>query len=125
MFVKLSELTSLSGSLNTNDFVEICKNLGNGNYSSFKSTIQQISDFVYEQIGFQYGGISGSWFSGEPKTYMVNLLSPYSDTSYTITITGEDIRLWSVFNKSTSSFGVSSNSNVSFEGYVYWRTDKL
>ena len=72
----------------------------------------------------QFGEISGSLFQGNPKTYEVTLTTPYPDMSYIITVTGEDTRLWSIFNKTTSGFIISSNSYVPLIGYVYWMTDE-
>ena len=72
----------------------------------------------------QFGEISGSLFQGNPRTYEVILTNPYPDTSYVITVTGEDTRLWSIFNKTTSGFTISSNSYVPLTGYVYWMVDE-
>ena len=123
--VKISQLQTISGSLGNDDLIEVSQNIGGGLYTSSKATMEQIADFVTLYKGIQFGGISGSWFQGNPKTYKVILTSSYPDTSYVITITGEDVRLWSILNKTISSFTVSSNSNVPFTGYVYWMTDEL
>jgi hypothetical protein len=99
--------------------------MGNNSYTSSKATLEEISEFVNAYTGTQYGEISESLFSGTPLIYQVTLSFPYQNLTYIITITGEDLRIWSIANKTTSSFVVSSNSNIPFTGYVYWRTDKL
>ena len=123
--VKISQLPNISGFLGNNDLIEVSQNIGEGLYASSKATMEQVADFVTVYQGVQFGGISGSLFQGNPKTYEVILATPYPDISYTITVTGENARLWSILNKTTSGFMVSSNSNVPFTGYVYWMTDEL
>jgi hypothetical protein len=123
--VKISQLQNISGSLSNTDLIEVSQDIGGGLYTSSKATMEQVADFITDYQGLQFGGISGSWFQGNPKTYEVTLAIPYPDTSYVVTITGEDVRLWSILNKTVSGFVISSNSYVPFTGYVYWMTDEL
>jgi hypothetical protein len=76
-------------------------------------------------IGIQIGNVSASQFQGNPKEAQVTLFSSYTDLSYIITLTGQEPRAWAVTSKTTSSFVVSSNSNVAPTSFVYWRTEKL
>lgn len=120
--LKISQLP-FSPSLGTQDLMEVSSYLNVNSYTSSKATLSQLANFVLLHSGNQFGGVSGSSFSGQPLTYQVILTNPYQDTSYVITVTGEDMRMWSVSNKTPSRFFISSNSNVPLMGYVYWNTN--
>lgn len=122
--MKISQLPPISRSLACADLVEISADSENNAYTSSKATLQNIADFVIFHNETQFGSVSGSLFQGCPKVYQVVLPFSYVDTSYTITVTGEDLRVWSVGEKTSSSFLISANSNVSLNGFVYWRVDK-
>jgi hypothetical protein len=121
---KLSELP-LIPSVSAEDCCEVSKYLGNSAYTSSRATMAQVSNFTMIHQGVQKGMIDGTLFSGNPKTFLVNFIIPYSNTLYSITVTGEDARSWTVANKTATGFMVSSNSNIPLVGQVYWRTEKI
>ena len=42
------------------------------------------------------------------------------NTDYGVSITGVDARIWTIENKTTSSFIIDTNSIVNLTGDVYW-----
>jgi len=66
------------------------------------------------------GYVSAISFTGTPRTATVTFGSSFSDSSYAVTITGEDIRVWSIESKSSTGFTINTNSNVDLTNSVYW-----
>jgi hypothetical protein len=50
----------------------------------------------------------------------VTLTTAFPDTNYSIVVTGEDSRAWSVESKLVGSFVINSNSNTALAGNTYW-----
>jgi hypothetical protein len=75
---------------------------------------------------FQSGVVSGSQFTGNPKTITINLLQNLPNNNYSITVTGEIARTWSIISgsRTTSSFGINANANNAFTENVYWQLIK-
>ena len=121
---KLSELPTISA-VSSSDCCEVSQYLGAAQYTSSKATMGQVSDFIRSYNGIKKGSITAIEFNGTPLEASVSFANPYPDVSYVIIVTGEDSRVWSVNSKTTSSFTVSSNSNVPLAGKVYWRTEKV
>ena len=71
----------------------------------------------------QSGYIIGASFSAGG-TYSVLLGATYSTINYSIAVTGELSRTWSVENKTNLGFTVNSNSITPFTENVYWQTMK-
>jgi len=69
----------------------------------------------------QSGHILGASFSAGG-TYAVTLGATYSDLNYSITVTGEVPRTWSLSDKKTTGFVVDANSAAGFTQSVYWQT---
>jgi hypothetical protein len=117
--------SSIGQSILTQDQTASYANISNTSLVSNVALLAETSlSASWAPKNVQFGGIAGSLFQGNPKSYEVALETLYSDVSYVVIVTGEDIRLWSIFNKTTSSFIISSNSHVPFTGYVYWMTDE-
>ena len=68
----------------------------------------------------QSGYIMGNSFS-VGGTYSVALGYTYSNLNYSVTVTGEVPRSWSIQNKTTSGFVVNTNSASGFTQSVYWQ----
>ena len=64
--------------------------------------------------------VLGASFSGTPLIYSVTFSTPYLSTDYSITVTGEIPRSWSVQNKTINGFDINTNSTRSFTESVYW-----
>jgi hypothetical protein len=70
--------------------------------------------------GPKSGSVPGISFSVSG-TSSVTFNTPYVDTDYSIVVTGESIRVWSVENKSISGFVINANSSGTFSENVYWQ----
>jgi len=66
------------------------------------------------------GYVSSGSFTGTPKISSVTFGSAFSDNNYTVTVTGEDMRLWSIESKTAAGFTINTNSNVDLTNSVYW-----
>jgi hypothetical protein len=66
------------------------------------------------------GYVSSGSFTGTPKIATVTFGSAFSDNNYTVTVTGEDVRVWSVESKTAAGFTINTNSNVALTNSVYW-----
>jgi hypothetical protein len=70
------------------------------------------------------GVITGLSFSGTPLSYIVTFTAPYS-SNYTLSVIGEDVRTWSISNKTLNGFTIHSNSSEVLSGDVYWTTIRI
>lgn len=69
---------------------------------------------------FKAGTIAAIDFSGTPQTAVVIFDTPFTDTSYVITLSGQDARLFTYMSKTIEGFIVSANSNGALSGEVSW-----
>lgn len=67
------------------------------------------------------GVIAGTSFGGNPKTSSVSFTVPFPDDNYTIAVTGESSRTWTIENKVSGSFQINTNSTVAFINNVFWQ----
>ena len=81
-----------------------------------------VTGSFYAPQNSQGGVVSGSQFAGNPKIVTINIPIPLPDTNYSVTITGEIARTFSITSgsKTTTSFGINSNANNAFTENVYW-----
>ncbi len=59
-------------------------------------------------------------FTGTPRISSITFGSAFSDNLYAVTVTGEDMRSWTIQSKSSTGFTINSNSSVALTGPVYW-----
>ena len=64
---------------------------------------------------------NASGFTGNPKIKAIVFTTPFSSNNYSVTITGEDNRNWTVQSKSSTGFTIDSNTNPLFTGNVFWQ----
>jgi hypothetical protein len=64
--------------------------------------------------------IANSSFTGNPKKATVTFSTAFPNTSYAITVTGEDARSWTIESKVAGSFVINANSNTALAGTTYW-----
>jgi len=76
-------------------------------------------------VHVEKGIISGSNFTGTPLIYNIIYANAYPNNIYTIGIIGEDARIWTANNRTTTGFTISSNSNQSILGMVMWRVEQI
>ncbi len=63
---------------------------------------------------------SATSFGGSPRTGSITFATPFTDNNYSVTVTGEDARSWTIQSKSSTGFTINSNSSVALTGPVYW-----
>jgi hypothetical protein len=59
-------------------------------------------------------------FTGTPRTSTITFGSAFPDNSYSVTVTGEDARSFTIESKLSTGFTINSNSSVALTGPVYW-----
>lgn len=74
---------------------------------------------IDQSFMYQSGEILGASFSGTPTYYDVSFTGVFAD-SYVVSIDSEVPRDWTVFNKTTSGFRLSSESTSTFTQSVWW-----
>jgi len=65
--------------------------------------------------------VVGGTFGGTPLTASVTFTSAFPNTNYTVTVTGEDARIFTIQNKLAGGFEINTNSSVILSGNVYWQ----
>jgi len=105
---------SLSGSLN-GSVIGFFSGSGTG---SFTGSFYGMFDGIKAGIGssWQQAGITNEF------EYVVTFDNPYTNNNYSISIVGEDLRVWSISGKQFTGFTIMSNSTVAPTGNVYWTT---
>jgi hypothetical protein len=66
--------------------------------------------------------ISSASFGGTPLTSSITFTTPYPNSSYSVVVTGEDARIWTIESKTASGFTINSNSNIALAGNTYWQS---
>lgn len=84
------------------------------------------ASYVPSQADFhvEKGIISGSQFSGAPLFFNIIFSNNFSDTIYNVSVIGEDARVWSISDRTTSSFSINTNSSQPLTGIVMWRVEE-
>ena len=60
-------------------------------------------------------------FTGTPRKATVTFTTSFPNTSYSVVVTGEDLRSWTIESKLTSGFTINTNSNDALIGATYWQ----
>jgi hypothetical protein len=66
--------------------------------------------------------VDGASFTGSPRTSTVTFPSPYEDNFYSVSISAESARAWTIESKTLSGFTINSNASDIVSGDVYWMT---
>jgi hypothetical protein len=74
----------------------------------------------YINIPIKSGIINSSSFQGTPKTASVVFAKQFLNNNYSIVITGNSARLWTVENQTTLGFIINSNTNENITGSTFW-----
>jgi hypothetical protein len=93
---------------------------GSGLGINWNGSQLQITASATVALQGKVGNVAGGGFFGTPQTASVVFTTPFATTNFGVTITGEDPRVWSVDNKTTTGFTINSNSNVQPVNTVYW-----
>jgi len=91
------------------------------NFVVWNNTTKELGYQNISTLNTKSNFIKGASFSGISNLkYGVTFSTPYTNTSYGVQVTGEDVRNWTIENKLTTGFIVNSNSTMSFTGDVFW-----
>lgn len=70
----------------------------------------------------QHGVINGNYFYNNPKIVKIIFINTFPDNNYSVVVSGESPRLWTIQNKDSGSFEINSNNNVPFVDNVFWQS---
>lgn len=114
---QLSGSYGLTGSLNATSFTGSL--LGTASYATqaLSSSYALTASYV-PTIKSLSASIAS--FAGTPYSASITFGTAYPNNSYGVSVTGEDLRAWSVSSKSTTGFTINTNSSVALTGPVYW-----
>jgi len=87
---------------------------GSSSYATTSSYVQSIKSGIGSS--WQQAGITNEF------EYVVTFDTPYTNNDYSVSIVGEDLRIWSVASKTSIGFTIMSNSQTTPLGNVYWTT---
>ena len=90
--------------------------LGSVTSASFASTASYVNGMITKN-----NAIANTSFTGTPRKTTVTFTTAFPNTNYTVTVTGEDSRTWTIESKLSGSFIISSNSSVALTGNTYWQ----
>ena len=121
-FVTGTTFSSNQATVTRNDGTEVLKITGDTNVVLSNPSTNQIK--VGLDLGIKSGTIRGTEFTGNPKTCKIIFTTAYSDTDYSINITGGANRTYTYQDKTTASFVINTNANSSFTNQVDWVTIK-
>ena len=66
------------------------------------------------------GTVAPGAFGGFPLQYNVAFITSFPNNNYAVTVTGFDLRNWTVLNKTLDGFTINPNSNVALVGDTHW-----
>lgn len=75
----------------------------------------------YILMPIKSGIVDSSSFGGNPLSSSVVFNNIFADNNYSITITGDSDRVWSIKNRSSGSFIINSNQITPLTGSTYWQ----
>lgn len=84
--------------------------------SSYALTASYVNGMITKN-----NAVAGGTFAGNPKKATVTFSTPFPNVSYSIVVTGEDARSWTIESKVSGSFVINSNSNTALANSVYWQ----
>jgi hypothetical protein len=101
-------------------YSQTSENFISTSYSKYSDTASYVSGSPHVEKGI----VSGSIFSNSPLSLQISYDNTFDDNNYIISIIGEDARIWTAYNRTTSSFTISSNSSQPLLGMVMWRVEQ-
>jgi hypothetical protein len=97
--------------------------LGTATSASYSTTssFSITSSFALGLPSIKSGIISGSVFGGSPRTSSVTFVKAFASNNYSVTVTAENARTWTIQQKSGSGFQINANSAGALSGSVFWQ----
>lgn len=84
--------------------------------ASFATT----ASFASNVLKTKAGSIASASFGGTPLSASVTFSTVFNNTNYSVAVTGEDARIFTVESKTAGGFVVNTNSNTALTGTTYW-----
>jgi hypothetical protein len=91
------------------------------NYGSLRPYQPTTDRLNYPRITYQNG--RGALLSESQRTNVNTYSQDFTNAvwgKYSVTVTGEDMRVWTIESKTAAGFTVNSNSNTNVAGSTYW-----
>ncbi len=79
------------------------------------------SSYAYGVPSIKSGIVAGASFAGNPKTASIVFTKSFADNNYSVTVTGEVSRTWTIQSKVSGSFVINANNNTAFASNVFWQ----
>jgi len=95
---------------------------GSGGFSTTASYAATASYLLNGGANIKADIVDGASFTGSPRTSTVTFPSPYEDNFYSVSISAESARAWTIESKTLSGFTINSNASDVVSGDVYWMT---
>ena len=112
--------TEITGSLSFNSGGVTGSVFGSSSFATTASFATSASFAPYGGLRTKAGSVANTSFAGNPKKATVTFTTAFPNTSYAVTVTGEDARSWTIESKAVGSFVISANSNTNLTGTTYW-----
>jgi len=84
---------------------------------ALSSSISVTSSYVST---LKAGSGSVASFGGSSLSASITFATAFANNNYAVTVTGEDVRSWTIQSKTAAGFIIDSNSTVALTGPVYW-----
>ncbi len=66
------------------------------------------------------GIVASSSFQGAPRTASITFTTPFANNNYSVVVTGESSRTWTIQNKVSGSFQINANNNGAIANNTFW-----
>ncbi len=110
---------SLYGTATTASFVTASNVKGTIVSSSYAFS----ASYAPPKTHVEFGILSGSAFSGSPQSYDIVYTNSFPNNIYSVSVIGDEARMWSTSNRSSTGFTINSNSNQPLTQMVMWRVE--
>lgn len=89
--------------------------------SSISSSFSTTTSYALGIPAIKSGIVAGGSFAGNPKTASIVFTTPFPNNNYSVVVTGEPSRTWTIQNKVSGSFQINANNNTAFATNVFWQ----
>jgi hypothetical protein len=89
---------------------------GTATSASYASTASYVNGKINKN-----NAVANTSFTGTPRKATVTFTTAFPNANYSVVVTGEDSRTWTIESKLSGSFVINTNSNVALTGNTYWQ----
>lgn len=102
-------------------FVPVAATSASWASSSVSASYSITTSYALGVPAIKSGIVAGTSFAGNPKTASIVFTTPFPNNNYSVTVTGEPSRTWTIQNKVSGSFQINANNNTAFTTNVFWQ----